>query len=409
MRCSQTSQGLRYALKEGGKAVAWCSLSIRCGTRDEDGFPEGTAHFVEHTLFRGTRRKSAGVISSYLDRLGGELNAYTTKEEIVLHATVLASDLWKAVGLLFELATEATFPPGEIETERGVILDEIISYKDNPYEDVYDRFEGMLFDGHPLGRPILGTVRSVRKITPQMLRDFVREFFVPGRMALSIVAPFDEKSLEVRLLKYVDKVFGKAGEAAPERLCLPVPERPVFDKTVEKRHHEVNAVLGSFAPSLYEEKERITAALLCNLLGGPASNSLLNRNIREKHGWVYSIECSYTQYADTGIVAISFGCDRPNLESCLGAIDKVLAELRERPLSPSRLKAAKKQAIGQLAISSESGEAQCLSMGKSLLSWGKVPAEGEMRKAIEAVTAEELQKMSVRLFSRERLSRLIYL
>ena len=151
MRCSQTRQGLRYALKEGGKAVAWCSLSIRCGTRDEDGFPEGTAHFVEHTLFRGTRRKSAGVISSYLDRLGGELNAYTTKEEIVLHATVLASDLWKAVGLLFELATEATFPPGEIETERGVILDEIISYKDNPYEDVYDRFEGMLFDGHPLG------------------------------------------------------------------------------------------------------------------------------------------------------------------------------------------------------------------------------------------------------------------
>ncbi|MBQ4298708.1 MAG: insulinase family protein, partial [Bacteroidales bacterium] len=160
---------------------------------------------------------------------------------------------------------------------------------------------------------------------------------------------------------------------------------------------------------LYEEKERITAALLCNLLGGPASNSLLNRNIREKHGWVYSIECSYTQYADTGIVAISFGCDRPNLESCLGAIDKVLAELRERPLSPSRLKAAKKQAIGQLAISSESGEAQCLSMGKSLLSWGKVPAEGDMRRAIEAVTAEELQTMAGRLFSPEKISRLIYL
>lgn len=406
---SQTSQGLRYALREGGKSVAWCSLSIRCGTRDEGAFPEGIAHFVEHTLFRGTVRKKAGVISGYLDRLGGELNAYTTKEEIVLHATVLSSDIWKAVKLLFELATEATFPDREIETERGVILDEIISYKDNPYEDVYDRFEGLLFAGHPLGRSILGTLRSVRKITSEMLRSFVREFFVPGRMALSIVAPFPEKKLEDKLTRYVDKLFGSSGGAVPERVAVSLPERVAFDKVVDKRHHEVNAVIGTYAPSLYEEKQRIVAAFLCNILGGPASNSLLNRNIREKHGWVYSIECSYTQYADTGIVAISFGCDRPNLDACLGAIEKVLADLRERPLSPSRLKAARKQTIGQMAISSESGEAQCLSMGKSLLAWGRVPEEGEMRRAIESVTAEDLQEMAIRLFSPDKLSRLIYL
>ena len=409
MRFGQTAQGLRYALKEGGKAVAWCSLSIRCGTRDEDGFPEGIAHFVEHTLFRGTLRKKAGVISGYLDRLGGDLNAYTTKEEIVLHATVLSSDLWKAVGLLFELATEATFPDKEIETERGVILDEIISYKDNPYEDVYDRFEGMLFEGHPLGRPILGTVRSVKKITPEMLRSFVKEYFVPGRMALSIVAPFDEKRLEDRLVRQASRLFAADGGPVPARPSVHLSSRPSFAKVVDKRHHEVNAVIGGVAPSLYEEKERIATALLCNILGGPASNSLLNRNIREKHGWVYSIECSYTQYADTGIVAISFGCDRPNLDSCLGAIDKLLAELRERPLSPARLKAAKKQTIGQISISAESGEAQCLSMGKSLLAWGMVPEEGEMRRAIEAVTAEQLQEMALRLFSPDKLSRLIYL
>lgn len=406
---SQTSQGLRYALREGGKSVAWCSLSIRCGTRDEGAFPEGIAHFVEHTLFRGTVRKKAGVISGYLDRLGGELNAYTTKEEIVLHATVLSSDIWKAVKLLFELATEATFPDREIETERGVILDEIISYKDNPYEDVYDRFEGLLFAGHPLGRSILGTLRSVRKITSEMLRSFVREFFVPGRMALSIVAPFPEKKLEDKLTRYVDKLFGSSSGAVPERVAVSLPDRVAFDKVVDKRHHEVNAVIGTYAPSLYEEKQRIVAAFLCNILGGPASNSLLNRKIREKHGWVYSIECSYTQYADTGIVAISFGCDRPNLDACLGAIEKVLADLRERPLSPSRLKAARKQTIGQMAISSESGEAQCLSMGKSLLAWGRVPEEGEMRRAIESVTAEDLQEMAIRLFSPDKLSRLIYL
>ena len=348
MIASQTASGLRYAVRQGGQGVAWCALSIRCGTRDEGDFPEGIAHFVEHTLFRGTARKSASVISSCLDRLGGELNAYTTKEEIVLHATVLSADLWKAVGLLYELATEATFPDREIETERGVVLDEIISYKDNPYEDVFDRFESRLFYGHPLGRLILGTTASVRKITPEMLRRFVARFFVPERMALTIVAPLEEKRMVRRLTALTDKVFGMAPvpSEAPERelFAAPVAHLP-FRKTLDKRHHEVNAVLGGHGPSLYDEKDRITAALLANILGGPASNSLLNREIRERKGWVYSIECSYTQYADSGIIAISFGCDRPNLEGCVKAIETILQGLCDTPLSERRLKAFKKQTL----------------------------------------------------------------
>ena len=397
MIASQTASGLRYAVRQGGKGVAWCALSIRCGTRDEGDFPEGIAHFVEHTLFRGTTRKSAGVISSYLDRLGGELNAYTTKEEIVLHATVLSADLWKAVGLLYELATEATFPDREIETERGVVLDEIISYKDNPYEDVFDRFESRLFYGHPLGRLILGTTASVRKITPEMLRRFVARFFVPERMALTIVAPLEEKRMVRRLTALTDKVFGMAPvpSEAPERalFAAPVAHLP-FRKTLDKRHHEVNAV---------------PAALLANILGGPASNSLLNREIRERKGWVYSIECSYTQYADSGIMAISFGCDRPNLEGCVKAIETILQGLCDTPLSERRLKAFKKQTLGQIGISSESGEAQCLSMGKSLLSWGRVREDGENRAAIEAVTPEDIQRMAQRLLDPSRLSHLVYL
>lgn len=412
MIASQTASGLRYAVRQGGKGVAWCALSIRCGTRDEGDFPEGIAHFVEHTLFRGTTRKSAGVISSYLDRLGGELNAYTTKEEIVLHATVLSADLWKAVGLLYELATEATFPDREIETERGVVLDEIISYKDNPYEDVFDRFESRLFYGHPLGRLILGTTASVRKITPEMLRRFVARFFVPERMALTIVAPLEEKRMVRRLTALTDKVFGMAPvpSEAPERalFAAPVAHLP-FRKTLDKRHHEVNAVLGGHGPSLYDEKDRITAALLANILGGPASNSLLNREIRERKGWVYSIECSYTQYADSGIIAISFGCDRPNLEGCVKAIEKILQGLCDTPLSERRLKAFKKQTLGQIGISSESGEAQCLSMGKSLLSWGRIREDGENRAAIEAVTPEDIQRMAQRLLDPSRLSHLVYL
>ena len=450
MRSGTAPSGLRYAVRRSASSVGWCALSIRCGTRDEAGFRGGIAHFTEHTIFRGTKRKSASVIGSYLDRLGGELNAYTTKEEIVLHATVLKEDLGKAARLLFELATEPTFPDDEIETERGVVLDEIISYKDNPVEDVYDKFEGMLFEGHPLGSPILGTTASVRRITPEDLRRFVRTFFTPDRMAFTVVADVDEKVLQRRVLRLAEKLFGGSdfstrpaglgrndsglmpdglgrndsaggefsvisseaasvisseGEAGVEKSAWPRP----FDKTVDKRNHEVNAVIGNRAPSLYEEEDRITAAVLCNILGGPASNSLLNKELREKNGWVYGVECSYTQYADTGIAAISFGCDKPNLERCLQTLDKILERLREAPLSERFLKAAKRQLLGQIAISSASGEAQCLSMGKSLLSWGRIDSSAETRARIEAVTPEALQKMARRLFDPASLSRLIYL
>ena len=456
MRSGTAPCGLRYAVRRGGSAVGYCALSMHCGTRDEAGFHGGIAHFAEHTLFRGTRRKSASAINSCLDRLGGELNAYTTKEEIVLHATVLKEDLGKAARLLFELATEATFPDAEIETERGVVLDEIISYKDNPYEDVYDKFEGMLFDGHPLGKPILGTTASVKRITPDELRRFVGTFFRPDRMAFTVVADLDEKALEKRVLKLIEKIFPGKSESLPqtepqennrERGTISgafarigsrsdaeemVPLSPIisqkisqtpspsflheslqtysrFDKTVDKRNHEVNAVIGNRAPSLYDEKDRITAALLCNILGGPGSNSLLGRELREKNGWVYNVECTYTQYAETGSVAICFGCDKPNLERCLAGIDRILARIREVPMSPRTLKAAKKQLLGQLAIASDNGEAQCLSMGKSLLSWGKIDTSAETRARIEAVTPEDLQAMACRLFAPEVLSRLIYL
>lgn len=423
IRCGAAPSGVKYALRRSSGQVAWCALSIGAGTRDEAGFPAGIAHFTEHNIFRGTSRKSAKVISSYLDRLGGELNAFTTKEEIVLHATVLREDLPKAIGLLFELATDSVFPEDEIETERGVVLDEIISYKDNPAEDVYDKFESMLFEGHPLSTPILGTSASVKKIKPDMLRRFVREKFIPSRMALSVVADIDLQRLEKVVLKQTGKTFSSAllrnqpgspgilnSWGGSVRANAPEKVSPVcFGKVLDKHNHEVNAVIGGLAPSLYEMPERLIAAMLCNILGGPASNSLLNAELRERRGWVYGIECNYTQYADSGVVAITFGCDKPNLDNCLKAIDRILAGLREKPLSDARLKAYRKQLLGQLAISSEAGEAQCLSLGKSMLAWGEVMTSAKTRSIIEAITAEQLQAMAVRLFSPDNLSSLIYL
>ena len=415
MITGQTESGLRYAVRKGGFSVGYCALSIRCGTRDEEGYHSGIAHFTEHTLFKGTAHKSAAVVNGYLDRLGGELNAFTTKEEIVLHATVLKEDLPKAAGLLFELATEAVFPDKEIETEKGVVIDEIHSYKDSPADEFFDRFEEDLYAGHPLGRPILGTPASVRRITSEELQRFVKEHFTPDRMAFTMMADIDEARMEkeIRTLagKFfplngakVDTVFGSTAGTKGQTV-----ETARFDRTVDKRNHEVNAVIGGAAPSLYGGQDRIAAVLLANILGGPASNSILNNVLRERNGWVYGVECGYTQYSDTGIMAISLGCDKDNLEKCFNAISKAIRELQDKPLSDRKLKAAKKQLLGQLAISSESGEAQCLSMGKSLLAFGRVASSAENKAAIEAVTSADLQSLARRIFSPDNLSRLVYL
>ena len=402
---------MQYAVRRRSSSAAYCALSIKCGTRDEEGFHGGIAHFVEHTIFKGTTRRSAIVINGYLDRLGGELNAFTTKEEIVLHATVLKEDLPKAAALLFELATSATFPEHEIKTEKGVVIDEIRSYKDSPSEDIYDRFEEMLFEGHPLSGNILGTAASVRKITPDELLRFVRERFRPENMAFTVVADLDEAKMEKDVKKIADGVFGKGqSQADPiNERNLTSPQHRQFDKTLNKRNHQANCIIGGLAPSLYQDKERLATVLLCNILGGPANNSILNSVLREKYGWVYGVECGYTQYADTGIVTISLGCDKANLDKCVKAIWKELDKLKSVTLSDRKLKAAKKQLLGQLAISGDNGETQCLSMGKSLLSFGKIAGSKENREMVDGITAEDVRKMACEIFATDRLSRLIYI
>ncbi len=409
--------GLQYAAKRSGSAVGYCALSIKCGTRDEDGFHSGIAHFVEHTIFKGTARKRASVINGYLDRLGGELNAFTTKEEIVLHATVLKEDLGKASALLFELATCATFPEHEIEVEKGVVIDEIQSYKDTPSEDIYDKFEEMIFGGHPLSGNILGTKASVKKINQDELLKFTKEKFIPCKMAFTVVADIDEKKMEKDILKLIDKHF-KNMDALPcatdcdgqKRQCLHfgIPKAEPFEKTLNKRNHQANCIIGGLAPSLYHERERLATILLCNILGGPATNSILNYVLREKNGWVYGVECGYNQFSDTGLVTISLGCDKSNIDKCLAAIDKEIGKLQSEVMSDRKLKAAKKQLLGQLAISGDNGETQCLSMGKSLLSFGKIHSGKENKSLVDGITAEEIRTMARKIFDKSRLSKLIY-
>lgn len=414
MITGKTECGLQYAVRRRVSSVAYCALSIRCGTRDEEGYHGGIAHFVEHTIFKGTTRRSASVINGYLDRLGGELNAFTTKEEIVLHATVLKEDLGKAASLLFEMATDAIFPDHEIQTEKGVVIDEIRSYKDSPSEDIYDKFEEMLFAGHPLSGNILGTAASVRKISREELLEFVREKFLPERMAFTVVADIEEKKMEKDVVRMVDKVFGSresgfTPDIVEQARGKDAPASARFEDTLNKRNHQANCIIGGLAPSLYQERDRLATVLLCNILGGPANNSILNSVLREKNGWVYGVECSYTQYADTGIVAISMGCDKANVDKCVKAVRKELDKLQSGTLSDRKLKAAKKQLLGQLAISGDNGETQCLSMGKSLLAFGKIADSKENREMVDGITAEDIRRMAQVIFSPERLSQLTYI
>ena len=407
--------GIRYAVRRSTSSVGYCALSIKCGTRDEEGFHSGIAHFAEHTIFKGTDRRSASVINSYLDRLGGELNAFTTKEEIVFHATVLKEDLGRAASLLFELATSPSFPENELEKEKCVVIDEINSYKDSPSEDIYDKFEELLFKGHPLSKPILGTAASVKKITRDELVKFVKEKFIPGKMAFTVVADIDEQRMEKEVLKLAGKYFKDIRSGSEETGGAGKQDREVFggtdqfDKTANKRNHQANCILGSLAPSLYMHRERLATVLLCNILGGPASNSILNSVLREKNGWVYGVECTYTQYADTGIAAISIGCDKDNLERCIREVEKELDKIKAEPLSDRKLRAAKKQLLGQIAISSDNGETQCLSMGKGLMDYGRVTDDARTKELVEGITAEDVREMACRIFDRDRMSRLIYI
>ena len=216
--------------------------------------------------------------------------------------------------------------------------------------------------------------------------------------------------MEKEVLKLADKFFGEhvpAEGASETKLSTPAAEP--FEKTVSKRNHQANCVIGALAPSLYQDRERLATVLLCNILGGPASNSILNSSLREKNGWVYGVECGYTQFSDTGLVAITLGCDKANLEKCFKAIDKEIGKLQAEPLSERKLKAAKKQLLGQLAISSDNGETQCLSMGKGLMAYGKVSSGSENRSLVEGITAEDVREMAIRIFDKDRLSRLIYI
>ena len=392
--------------------MAYCALSIRSGTRHEPEELPGTAHFAEHMLFKGTTRHCQREINNRLERLGGELNAFTTKEETVVHSTTLKEDIGKAVDLLFEIVLSSTFPEKELIKERSVIIDEINMYKDSPAERIYDEFEELLFGNHPLSRSILGNAKSLKKISTEDLRNYTRSRFIPTALCFTAVSDMDPEMVVNMVEKAISRHY-----TGPKEIETPLPttyesnssldKGSLFNKEVSRKNHQAHCILGTSAYSLYD-KNRLALLLLCNMLGGPSSNSRLNQSLRERSALVYTVESSYTQYSDTGTFAIYFGCDKGDVEKCLSLTDKEIGYFREGRLTEAQLKAAKKQLLGQHAISSDNGEVQALSMGKSLLSYGNVMPDSEIRRLIEEITAEDIRRVTCEVLAPERLSTLIY-
>lgn len=393
--------GIRGIHRQVRTTVAHCALVIGAGSRDEHPGQYGLAHLTEHAFFKGTERRRAWQVNCRLENLGGELNAFTTKEETTIHATTLRGDFAKAAELIADIAFRSTFPEREIEREKEVIVDEINTYKDSPAEMLYDTFEDMLFEGSELGHNILGRKAALMRYDGAAIRAFTARTHTTDRMVFSSIGNFSPKTAEATALRY----FGE--QAATTRgfeRAAPPAVKP-FEKTVTKHTHQTHCIIGNRACGI-EATKRLPLALLVNVLGGPSANSLLNVEVREKHGLSYNIEANYIPYGDSGLVAIYFSSEHANEAQCAELVERQLQRLRTTPLTGRQLSMAKKQFIAQLAISGESNENYMLSAGKSLLTHDEIDTMEEVYAKIGALTAAQLTEAAEEVFT--KMSRLTY-
>ncbi|MCL2561871.1 MAG: insulinase family protein [Rikenellaceae bacterium] len=387
------SNGIRAVFRRVKSPVAWCALTLNTGSRDELPREAGLAHFTEHMLFKGTARRRPHHINSRLEKLGGELNAFTTKEETVVHATTLRDNFPHATELIADIFFNSTFPEREIARERDVVLDEINSYKDSPTDRIYDEFEDLLFAGSPLGHNILGMRSSVRKFDGASIKTFVERTYNTDQMVFTVAADVSEKTF----VRTVERYFGGARRMERSFARETPPPVAAFDKTLARGTHQAHCIIGSCAYSNTDPR-RVALALLVNILGGPAANSRLNTLLREKNGLTYSAEAAFTAFSDTGIATIYFGTERDRVGRCRELIDGVLHDMRATALTTRQLAAAKKQLVGQLAISMESREGNVLSAGKSLLIYNEIDAPEAIYRKIEAVTAADILEVANEIF-----------
>lgn len=386
--------GIKGIHRRVRSSITHCALVINAGTRDELRSEYGLAHFAEHAFFKGTEHRKAYQVNCRLENLGGELNAYTTKEDTTIHATTLRTDFRKAVELIADIAFHSTFPERELAKEREVIIDEINTYKDSPSDMLFDTFEDMLFEGSELGHNILGTKLSLAKHNGDAIRRFIARTHTTDQMVFSSVGNLSVEAVERVATAYLGgytpttRTFHRQSPAAT----------PLFDKTVAKHTHQTHCIVGGRAYDIHDDK-RLPLSLLINFLGGPSANSRLNIALREKNGLSYNNEAIYTPYSDCGYVAIYFSCDHHNTDLCRDIIAKELHSLRTTALSPRQLSMTKRQFLAQMAISMENNEGYMLGAGKSLLLHDEIDTLQEVYRKVSAVTAEQIREVAEEIFT----------
>ena len=411
------SNGLRIIHLPSPSPVVYCGYAVAAGTRDEQkGREEGMAHFCEHMTFKGTERRTSMKILGYLESVGGDLNAFTNKEETVYHAAVLKDNIDRAVDLLTDIVFHSTYPQAEIDKEVEVIVDEIESYNDSPAELVYDLFENAIYNGHSLGHNILGTAEQLRTYTTEDALRFTRRYYRPDNSVFFAYGDVDFGKL-VRLLERANAV---AADSSQQQSSA---ESPAIDVNKEKsamslppyvaRHinhhmdtHLAHVMLGNRAYDVHDNR-RIALYLLNNILGGPGMNARLNISLRERHAFVYTVESMMQSYSDTGLWAVYFGCDPKNVDKCLRLIRHELDKVMEKPLSEAQLHAAKKQIRGQIGIACDSRESFALDFAKGFLHYGWKKDVTALCDHIDALTAEDLQRVAQETFAEESLTKLV--
>ncbi|MCD8080493.1 MAG: insulinase family protein [Bacteroides sp.] len=405
MQCNlhTLSNGLRIIHRPSSSKVAYCGFAIDAGTRDEEEQEQGMAHFVEHLVFKGTGKRRAWHILNRMENVGGDLNAYTNKEETVVYSAFLKEHFHRAFELLSDIVFHSTFPQNELEKEAEVVIDEISSYEDNPAELIFDDFEELIFPAHPLGRNILGKPELLKSFRSEDARAFTQRFYRASNAIFFVWGDLDFRRIVRLAEKYLSDL--PAGQTDYRRTApgIYVPQK----KILQKDTHQAHVMIGSRGYSAYEDK-RTTLYLLNNMLGGPGMNSRLNVELRERCGLVYNVESNLTSYTDTGAFCIYFGTAQEDVDLCLRLIYRELRRLREKPLTVLQLAAARKQLIGQIGVASDNTENNALGMAKTFLHYHKFETPEAVFKRMDAITPQEVWEVANEMFAEDYLSTLIY-
>ena len=396
--------GLRIIHLPSSSQVVYCGYQIAAGTRDEQSDEIGLAHFCEHMTFKGTERRNALQIINTLEGVGGELNAFTNKEDTVFYAAISKEHFTQAVDVLTDIVFHSQYPQHEIDKEVEVVCDEIESYNDSPAELIYDEFENILFKGHPLGHNILGSAEQLRTYTTADTMRFVQRNYRPEKIVFFVYGDVDFG----KLVKSLGKIDLPKGTEIPENLEMPQVPISVGQTIIRKLGtHQAHVMIGTVGYA-YNDPRRMPLYLLNNILGGPGMNARLNLSLRERHGMVYTVESTMVSYSDTGVWSIYFGCDHHDTRRCIRLVRKELDRIMQKPLNERQLTASKRQLKGQIAIACDNREQFALDFGRSYLHHGHERNLDKLYRRIDAITAEDVQKVACELFSADHLTILIF-